>query len=298
MWEECTIAGDLVGLPVKLRARFYDDSTCGLLVLECPGEIGLGNIAFTEATHCPAGDGAKHTQFSVHISTAEFSIALRLVGTYDAVYGLRGKWFNAANNLQGTGVFNFAVCDVNTLATPEPASPLYPLAPGTYHFKGGAIGANGRVYPSRITLQLLHDGVVAGFIQEHLVPQQCALQGNWSPSQISWRITYVVEELGSEYVYYGTPTLRLLRGAWQRCDVNEVESLAAESGRFDYELEVAERKWCRKYHKFFPQSFQALATALLFARRAHGSTTLLPSDLWCHVFSYVHYDWFVDPPTH
>ncbi|EQC26974.1 hypothetical protein SDRG_15189 [Saprolegnia diclina VS20] len=290
MWEEGLVAGDLVGLPVKLRARFYGDSTVGLHVLECPDEIGLGNMAFTEATYCDGPNGLKYVQFSANVSTPEFTIVLRLVGTYDTTHGLRGKWFNATNNLHGTGGFHFGVVDGDGPAL-DAISPLYPLAPGTYTFRGGAIGANGRVYASRITLQLLDEGRVEGYVQEHFVPQQCALAGSWTRNQISWHITYVVEGVGSEYVYYGTPTQRLLRGAWQRCDVDEIESLAAESGRFDYELEHADRRWCRKYHKYFPPTFQIVARTLLLSRRGRRSG-LLPSDLWCHVFTYINYDWF------
>ncbi|OQS03471.1 hypothetical protein THRCLA_04226 [Thraustotheca clavata] len=289
--RECIVAGELVGMQLKLRCRFYSDGTTGVRVLECPQEIGLGNIALSGGTYC-GDEELKHVQMDVNASTGEFAIVLRLVGTFDNVHGFRGKWFNSAINLQGTGLFHLPLSTENI--STHRSSPLYPLVPGKYAFTGGAIGANGRVYPSCITLQLIEGEAVNGFVQEYLVPQQCQIKGTWTPNQISWRIQYVVENLSSEYVYYATPMLRLLRGAWQRCNVDEIESLAAESGRFDYELDYAERRWCRKYHKYFPPLFQSIVKTLLYSN-SRPKTNRLPSDLWCHVFTFVHYDWFIDP---
>jgi hypothetical protein len=106
-------------------------------------------------------------------------------------------------------------------------------------------------------------------------------------------MTYVMNGHGVDYVYYGTPFLHVLRGHWQRRNVHELTesiSIAAESGQFDYALEHANRIWCREYHRYFPSLFQRMVHTVLFSGSTAGCR--LPSDLWCHVFPFVHPVWF------
>ncbi|KAF0710152.1 Aste57867_5603 [Aphanomyces stellatus] len=289
-WEEFDVYGEFVGVPLKLRLRFYEDTNCGIQVLECPDEIGFDNLAIWDTTYCTR-QHARHLQGFINIRTPVILAKLRFVGSFDPEVGFAGKWFECWHPEQATGSFLFDRIEVPPRLPSANTSPLLPLMPGEYLFVGAALGGNGSIYPSRMTMHLLDDGTVRGHVQERHYPQLCALVGQWSPAQLSWSLTFRTDDSDWDYLYYGTPATRLMRGVWQRSDVAMIESLAKESGRFDFELTHAHRKWSRPYHHLFPQPFRQVAAAIVFARSVDRRTHL-PSDLWCHVFSYVHADWW------
>ena len=92
----------------------------------------------------------------------------------------------------------------------------------------------------------------------------------------------------------GSPVERLIKGVWQRSKIYEVDGLAAESGRFEYEILQAKRWWSREVHADFPKTFRVIVRMILLSATKSSGTgrVLLPSDIWCNVFSFVGYDWF------
>ncbi|KAF0731603.1 hypothetical protein Ae201684_011223 [Aphanomyces euteiches] len=289
-WEEFDVAGNFVGVQLKLRLRLYEDCTCGVEVLECPEEVGYDNLVIWDTSYSRLHE-RRHLQGFVNISTPVVAAKLRFVGVFDENQGLHGKWFHCWNTEQ-TGSFRFEPLGRVTNEHTRNASPLCPLIPGQYIFIGAAVGGNGRIYHSHMNITLLEDGRLCGHAQERLFPQMCSLDGQWSPTQMSWSLAYTGDGGNvNEYVYFGMPSTRLLRGMWQLSDVGEIESLARESGRFEYELRQAHRRWSRSYHHTFPSSFRQIARTILFSK-AIATAVSLPSDMWCHVFSFVHAEWF------
>ncbi|ETV81137.1 hypothetical protein H257_05731 [Aphanomyces astaci] len=302
--DEVHVRGVIVGLPLWLRLCFYVDGTCSVEILECPDEVGHDNMVIWDTSYC-VHQRTKHVQGFISIAAGHVAAKLRFVGNYDADHGtFMGKWFDCVLVDHTAGDFHF---ERTTDIAPQVAmhdcnlATLTPLGPGHYLFHGAAIGGNGRIYHSRMTIRLFADGSLSGTVQESHYPQTCTLAGQWSAHQLAWQTTYTADGIMSQYLYYGTPALRVLRGLWQLADVGCVHSLARESGHFDYQLEAAHRQWSRDVHHTFPRPFRRIARAILLSKPSGPSQTaatptscgvLLPGDLWCHVFSYVHTEWW------
>ncbi|ETV91553.1 hypothetical protein H310_13936 [Aphanomyces invadans] len=305
MWEQVEVRGDIVGLPLRLRVRFIHDGTCSVEVMDCPDEVGFDNIAIWDTSYC-VRQRTKHLQGFISIAAGPVVAQLRFVGNYDPDDGtLIGKWFDCLHVDHTTGEFHFERTDGPTRPPnrefDENLASLTPLVPGQYLFRGAAVGGNGRIYHSRMVIQLRIDGTVTGTVQERLYPQTCIITGQWSAHQLGWHMKYAADGNVSEYLYYGTPTRRQLRGLWQLAEVDSVESLARESGHFDYALVAAHRQWSRDVHHTFPTAFRRVARTVLLSKPTNSSThapsrsrpgVLLPADIWCQVFSFVHSEWW------
>ncbi|KAF1333290.1 hypothetical protein FI667_g2912, partial [Globisporangium splendens] len=145
---------------------------------------------------------------------------------------------------------------------------LYPLTPGIYELAGYTIAENGYVYRCSVHLELHPDGLLTGFSQELLFPQQCAIKGTWSREELSYSMRYAMEDRVCTYEYYGSPFLGDLRGSWRNTD-DDVQHLNAERGFLSFDLCATQRRWSEAVHKEYPAAFQqCILTVLMASRRA------------------------------
>ncbi|TMW69039.1 hypothetical protein Poli38472_001195 [Pythium oligandrum] len=158
---------------------------------------------------------------------------------------------------------------VSSSATTDPLA-LYPLAPGTYHFRGFTthslpsqpltpLHARGRrrrappPSPARdeclVTMELLPDGSLRGSSREVVYPQSCPIKGTWEVGRVRYILEYRVRDAVGLFKYSGkidpetedAHQKRVVAGKWRNVDDNQTTPGHA-GGRGMFELECVSAK--------------------------------------------------------
>lgn len=177
------------------------------------------------------------------------------------------------------------------------ANSFVPMVPGCYELRGPdqtnwLVGLE-----TDVSVELHSESILTGeVVQYHPQRTAFAIEGTWMPDAIRFTTKHGYE---SPIAFVGIPSANGLRGLWRRREGCRPLTLDKESAVLDLKLiRSSGRLWCKRLHPYTPEEFrQSVRWLLLSSLRANAepAKVAIPSDLWCHVFSFMNEDWFAKP---
>lgn len=181
--------------------------------------------------------------------------------------------------------------------SPSKGRQSLPLVPGYYRLRGPSHANWQAVTETGLEFTLHLDGTLTGEVDQYRGQYtEFDIEGTWTPDEIRFTAEHSCKP---PFTFVGIPSPIGLRGFWRRCKGYRPHYLKKESAVLNLKLQrTIGCTWSKALYPYTPEEFrQSVRLMLLSSLRAQmdPAKIALPSDLWCHVFTFMKEDWFTQP---